>query len=88
MPAISLHKASQNELPALLDLEFSAFSSDRISRHSWKDLLVSPTTSITIATQNGAVLGIALLLTARHRPAPPPRPALTAVGPQLISSGP
>lgn len=63
MSTIRPRKATPGDLAALVDLEFSAFSSDRISRRSWRDLISSASAQIIVATRADAILGSTVLLT-------------------------
>lgn len=62
MTSPRLRAAAASDLDALFELEFAAFTTDRISRRSWQDLLVSPSASILVAELAGKVVAGAVLL--------------------------
>lgn len=62
MPATRLHKATIDDLAALVELEFNAFSGDRISRRSWRELLTSPSAIVMVAVDGAMLVGSYVLL--------------------------
>lgn len=62
MPHLRIRSATTADLDALVELEFSAFSGDRISQRSWRDLLTSHAATVIVAEQAGVVIGSAVLL--------------------------
>ncbi|WP_394790918.1 GNAT family N-acetyltransferase/peptidase C39 family protein [Rhodoferax sp.] len=59
---LSLRTAGTQDLPALVQLEQSAFSGDRISTRSWRSLVCSASASVTIASTADGVAGASVLL--------------------------
>ncbi|GLS21824.1 hypothetical protein GCM10007874_48410 [Labrys miyagiensis] len=62
MTTIRLRKARAEDLDTLVNLEFSVFPGDRISRRSWRDLLKSPSALVTVATVGDIVAGCTVVL--------------------------
>lgn len=62
MTSLRLRAAGSTDLDALFELEFAAFTTDRISRRSWQDLLASPSASIVVAELGGKVVGGVVVL--------------------------
>lgn len=63
MSSIRLRKASLDDLPSLVELEYAAFPGDWISRRSWRDLLTSPAATVTVALSREEIVGSCVLLT-------------------------
>lgn len=61
-----LREASPADLPALVELENTAFPGDRISRRDWRHLLTSPTALVTVSDDEAGLTGCAVLLTNRR----------------------
>lgn len=59
---IRLSPAGTQDLNALSQLEQSAFSGDQISARSWCRLISSMSATVTIASQNSAIVGASVLL--------------------------
>ncbi|CAM5777102.1 hypothetical protein LMIY3S_05867 [Labrys miyagiensis] len=66
MATIRLRKAQADDLDALVDLEFSIFPGDRISRRSWRDLLKSPSAAVTLAADGESIVGCTVMLLNRR----------------------
>jgi ribosomal protein S18 acetylase RimI-like enzyme len=61
-PQIDIRPATRADLAALLKLEQSVFTTDRLSRQSMRRLLQSPTATVLVAETDGCVAGAAVLL--------------------------
>ena len=65
-PDVVVRAAVSADLPGLLQLEQRSFDGDRISRRSWRRLLLSPTAQVFVATSGSSpatpLLGAAVLL--------------------------
>ncbi|SFD30241.1 Ribosomal protein S18 acetylase RimI [Devosia psychrophila] len=62
MTSSRIRAAAASDLDALIDLEFAAFTADRISRRSWHSLIESLSATIIVAEIGGQVAGSAVLL--------------------------
>ncbi|HEY6984818.1 MAG TPA: ribosomal protein S18-alanine N-acetyltransferase [Rhodanobacteraceae bacterium] len=68
--AIRIRRARRSDLPALIDLENRAFSSDRMSTRQLRHHLGNPGAEILVAARSREVVGVAVLfLHPRHRAA-------------------
>lgn len=59
---VSIRPANLQDLDALVAVENRCFTSDRISRRSFRDLLTRPTVATVVAIAGGAIAGYAMLL--------------------------
>lgn len=62
MTSLHFRAATETDLDSLFELEFAAFTADRISRRSWQDLLASQSAHIIVAELAGKVAGSVVLL--------------------------
>ncbi|MBJ3786383.1 GNAT family N-acetyltransferase [Devosia sediminis] len=62
MPHLRIRLAAASDLDSLVELEFSAFKLDRISKRSFRDLLASSAATILVAELKGSMIGSAVLL--------------------------
>lgn len=60
--------ASSDDLGDLLRIENAAFTSDRISRRSFRRLIAAPTATILVSQHDGESAGYALILTRSKSP--------------------
>lgn len=58
---LTLKRATLHDLPALLDLEETCFTEDRLSKRSYQSLLKKETADIFIATSNKIAVGSAVV---------------------------
>ena len=64
--AFRIRRATPTDLPALLALERSAFTTDHLSPRQYRQHLVSPTASVLAAADESGVLGTALVFFRRE----------------------
>ena len=64
--AFRIRRASPLDLPALLALERSAFTTDHLSPRQYRQHLVSPTAIVLVAADESGVLGTALIFFRRE----------------------
>jgi ribosomal-protein-alanine N-acetyltransferase len=62
MTIFRLRKAIRDDLPSLMEIETAAFSTDRISRRSWLDLMASPSALVTVVTTGSDIIGCSVVL--------------------------
>lgn len=61
-----LREASPADLPALIELENTAFAGDRIGLRDWRNLLTSPSALVTVSDDAAGLTGCAVVLTNRR----------------------
>jgi len=64
--AFRIRRATPTDLPALLALERSAFTTDHLSPRQYRQHLVSPTAIVLVAADESGVLGTALVFFRRE----------------------
>ena len=64
--AFCIRRATPTDLPALLALERSAFTTDHLSPRQYRQHLVSPTAIVLVAADESGVLGTALVFFRRE----------------------
>jgi len=64
--AFRIRRATVTDLPALLALERSAFTTDHLSPRQYRQHLVSPTAIVLVAADESGVLGTALVFFRRE----------------------
>jgi ribosomal protein S18 acetylase RimI-like enzyme len=84
-PKPPIRPARASDLDDLVDLELRAFSTDRVSRRSFRRFLASPRASLTAAGRPGQFLGYALVLF--RPPSPLARLYSIAVAPEAAGRG-
>lgn len=62
MSALRIRHATPSDIDQLADLEKSVFSTDRISRRSFRTLIARPTAETLVAEEDGVVLGYSMIL--------------------------
>lgn len=66
MSAIHLRPARRSDLPALLALEYSAFTTDHLSERQYRKHIDSPTAAVLAAVDGDALLGSAVVFFRRN----------------------
>jgi ribosomal-protein-alanine acetyltransferase len=61
-PAIRIRTAEERDIDALVELEYRAFNTDRLSRRSLRRFLKAPSADLLVAEADGRVAGTAILL--------------------------
>jgi [ribosomal protein S18]-alanine N-acetyltransferase len=61
-PAVKLRRGRTGDLPALVALECAVFTTDVLSRRSFRHFLTSPHASLIVAEENGQFAGYVLVL--------------------------
>jgi ribosomal protein S18 acetylase RimI-like enzyme len=84
-PSAKLRRGRLSDIDALVALENTVFTTDILSRRSFRRFLTSPTSSLIVAEESGKLAGYALVLY-------PPRSKLArlysiAVAPHIVRSG-
>ncbi|HZX92656.1 MAG TPA: GNAT family N-acetyltransferase [Rudaea sp.] len=64
--AFRIRRATSTDLPALLALESSAFTTDHLSPRQYRQHLVSPTALVLVAVDESGLLGTALVFFRRE----------------------
>lgn len=65
-PAISVRKAAEDDLDALVALECASFETDRISRAQWRRHVASDTACVLVAGPPGCLAGAAVVFHRRN----------------------
>lgn len=63
---ISIRRAVPDDLGALGALENAVFTTERLSRRSWRRLLVSPSAAVIVGTRDTQIVGCAVVLFRRN----------------------
>jgi ribosomal-protein-alanine acetyltransferase len=61
-PAVRIRTAKEGDLDALMELEYRAFNTDRLSRRSLRRFLKAPSADLLVAEADGRLAGTAILL--------------------------
>ena len=64
--AAEIREAEPADVPALVALEQAVFTTDRLSRRSWRRLVTVPSACVLVAECGGALVGSAVLLFRRN----------------------